>query len=499
MQQKSLASHSSQAPRITRYIFLTLALMGIVAVAAYAQIMVFVLAAAVALAGLFVFVKKPEWATLIFVFTLFTNTSVVLHKFHGIPHIVAASIIFILIIPAYFFLKEGRKLVLDRTLFLLLIYLSSLIVSTLFAKDALLGIDSIVNFASEGIIIYVLVVNAIRNLSTLRKCMWALLIAGGFMSGITILQELTNTYDNSFGGFAQRKQDIDISSLNLTEYSGLRRAYGPIGEQNRYAQTLVILVPFALGLFFISGKRRYRTLALLMGGSTLGGVLLTFSRSIFLILILLFLLVIYLKYIKLKHVAIGGVLVIVFVSIFLPEYFGRISSILSAPKLFSSHAETRELDGAVRGRYAENIAALRAYIDHPVIGVGPAHFPKFYVRKYGNEVGIKRLEGNRRAHNLYLEIAAEVGTFGILSFMAIVLYVIYKLIVLRKFWQHRDPQNATIATAFMLSLLTYLGTGVFLHLSFQRYYWFLIAISVAAIHILNSEKDDLLQSEEKMI
>jgi hypothetical protein len=33
-------------------------------------------------------------------------------------------------------------------------------------------------------------------------------------------------------------------------------------------------------------------------------------------------------------------------------------------------------------------------------------------------------------------------------------------------------------------LIAYLGTGVFLHLAFERYYWFMIALAAAATGIL---------------
>ncbi|MEK7727844.1 MAG: hypothetical protein AAB354_05480, partial [candidate division KSB1 bacterium] len=38
---------------------------------------------------------------------------------------------------------------------------------------------------------------------------------------------------------------------------------------------------------------------------------------------------------------------------------------------------------------------------------------------------------------------------------------------------------------FGLSLVCYLGTALFLHLSYQRYYWFLLALAGAALQILN--------------
>jgi hypothetical protein len=36
-------------------------------------------------------------------------------------------------------------------------------------------------------------------------------------------------------------------------------------------------------------------------------------------------------------------------------------------------------------------------------------------------------------------------------------------------------------------ILSYLGTGVFLHLAYERYYWFMIGLAAAAVGILREE------------
>jgi hypothetical protein len=46
---------------------------------------------------------------------------------------------------------------------------------------------------------------------------------------------------------------------------------------------------------------------------------------------------------------------------------------------------------------------------------------------------------------------------------------------------------AHIATAILLGIFGYFGTAMFLHLSYQRYYWFLMALAGAAIRIFNLE------------
>jgi len=45
-----------------------------------------------------------------------------------------------------------------------------------------------------------------------------------------------------------------------------------------------------------------------------------------------------------------------------------------------------------------------------------------------------------------------------------------------------------VAVAFALRLVSYLGTGTFLHLSFERYLWFLVGLTSAALYILQQEQ-----------
>ena len=59
----------------------------------------------------------------------------------------------------------------------------------------------------------------------------------------------------------------------------------------------------------------------------------------------------------------------------------------------------------------------------------------------------------------------------------------------RAYWLPRDRDAADLASAFALSLMTYLVTAIFLHLSYQRYYWFLIALASAAVHVLRARAE----------
>jgi hypothetical protein len=53
----------------------------------------------------------------------------------------------------------------------------------------------------------------------------------------------------------------------------------------------------------------------------------------------------------------------------------------------------------------------------------------------------------------------------------------------RKRWLVDEPEIANMATAYMLSIVTYLTTGIFLHFAFIRYFWLIMALAAAVIYI----------------
>ena len=95
------------------------------------------------------------------------------------------------------------------------------------------------------------------------------------------------------------------------------RLAGPIGEQNRYAQLLVVLVPLALFRFW--GERRL-VLRVLAGVCTLlivSGILLTFSSGAAVALAGLFLTMTVLRYIRVRQLLLVGVTTAVLIGVIL--------------------------------------------------------------------------------------------------------------------------------------------------------------------------------------
>lgn len=216
-----------------------------------------------------------------------------------------------------------------------------------------------------------------------------------------------------------------------------------------------------------------------------GAVLLTYSRGAFLTLVVLVLIAIPLHLVRPRRMLAVIVAGLILTPVIVPSYAGRVLSISGVAALWGSTEV--EADGPTRGRTTEMLAALAAYTDHAVLGVGPGQYLPYYSVRYQAlpEISIRELAEPRRAHSLYLEMGAESGTLGLLVFLAIPLLLLRDLRTLRLSLRHHRPDLARFAAGFTLLLLSYLGTGVFLHLAFERYLWFMIGLSAAAAGALD--------------
>jgi O-antigen ligase len=100
---------------------------------------------------------------------------------------------------------------------------------------------------------------------------------------------------------------------------------------------------------------------------------------------------------------------------------------------------------------------------------------------------------------MYLEELADTGLIGFVSFIAIALVTAQQLARVRRYWAQRRADYDFIATGFLLALVAYLASATFLHLSYQRYYWLLLAMAGAASEILRPPAGEPERPPEKKI
>ena len=457
-----------------------------------------VVSALLALVALTVMAVRPHWATLTVIGLLYLNVPVLLSRNFGVPKLASSAIVLLLAIPLLHQLVVRRAgLRVDGTLRLMLSYLVLLAVSAVGVPNLPLAGEYLLTYVVEGVVLCALVINVVRDMWTLRQVLWTLLLCGALLGAFTSWQEMTGSFRQQFGGLAQRNYEyLEMRELaaqypemrvELGTYSTggrSRRAGGPVSEPNRFAQILIVLLPFGVWLHRTAATRPARVASAVSCVLVVAGLVFTDSRGGFVILLGLAAAAVRTGWTKPRHLLLALAVLVATLPLVAPRYVQRVSSLGAATAL--AH-QPDGADGAIRGRATEMLAAGRAFLDHPLLGVGPGQYMLMYSAEYHMRSGglkFRDLPGPRRAHSLYLELAAETGITGLAMFAAIV------GLLIRALWNaHRrlgalDGAGRDLAMACVLSLAAYLGTAMFLHLSYVRYYWLLIGVGAAACHVL---------------
>jgi hypothetical protein len=429
---------------------------------------------------------RPETTTMVVLFVLYANLSVVAINTYNIPDLIATSFFLLLGLPFLnYVLVRRQQIVTNRVFFLMVLYLGVLLVSAAFSGNPDDSTGRIIGFFVEGLVLYFLIINAIRTPTMVRWGIWAIVLAGLLMGSVSLYQEVTGDYDNDFGGLAKVKMArVDTGEVDqFGKEIKRRRLAGTIGSKNRYAQVMVALLPFALMLIWSERNWYLRLLAAISCIPIVTGALLTFSRGAGIALAFTIVMMLLLRIIKPWHFLLIIVLGYLVVIAIIPEYIYRMSTIVDLESIATGNVE--DAGGSIRSRSNVNLATFNIFLDHPLLGVGPGQTNQ-YTSQYGNEIGThyRAIDQTRRAHNMFLEELADTGLLGFILFMSIALIPMYQALKIRQYWnRERRPDIGYMAAGFSLAILAYMATAMFLHLSYVRYYWFLLAFAAAFVQV----------------
>jgi O-antigen ligase len=425
-----------------------------------------------------------EWgeiATLAVVFLLYSNAPAVAVQFHGVPFIVGAMVVLPLFIPlTYYVLLRREPLIVSPALPFILLFLIVAGLSAILSRDPRISQVKVIE-ECQGVALFLLISNVVRTAATLRRVIWALLLVGSLLGAISLHQQATKSFDKDYGGFGQaRNEGFDVETAEGVVSQP--RLSGPMGEKNRYAQIMIMLVPLGFMQYLGGRTLRSRLFAIVATTFTTLGFALAFSRGAAAGFALALGLSTLMGYVKPRHLVLAALSAVLMLTVF-PQYRDRLGSLTTLLSAMSETQDSHERpDSAIRGRFTEMQGAARVFADYPLIGVGPGMF-KYYAEEYGNEGGLKMLEGPRQAHNLYLGIAADMGAPGLLCFLGMVFVTLRSLGRARQRCVRSDPMMADMAAGFLLTLVTFLATGMSSNFSFTRYFWLMLGLATAAASI----------------
>ncbi|SDM14435.1 O-antigen ligase [Lentzea albidocapillata subsp. violacea] len=246
----------------------------------------------------------------------------------------------------------------------------------------------------------------------------------------------------------------------LSLAGGSLRATGPLEDPNDLAFFLVAALPLLVAL---PARGRSRIVLLLLGAVLVAGAAATFSRGGGIALACALVWLIVRRALPVRAVvvtaAVAGVAALVFASAAQAELSRAVQE---KSHIAGTNADTRML------RWQ---AASRMLADNPVLGVGPGGFRQEYAAA-GHNAEID--EQTPVAHNMFLEVAAELGVPGfalLIAFVAVGFMAGER--ALRRVADRRE------AVAVQAALIAVLIASIFLSEQYYLPLWSLVALAVA--------------------
>jgi O-antigen ligase len=335
----------------------------------------------------------------------------------------------------------------------------------------------VITTLSEGLILYLLITNVVRDKVELRRIVWMLLLAGGLMATLSIVQQLRGDFNNTYGGFAQ--VPINENADNPAIFDEAPRAGGPIGEKNYYAQFLLLLLPLGLTFAIVQRSSWRRLAAIVTAGLIALAIAFTASRAAVVTGVVMVIAMVALRQVKPRHVAVFA-LAAFLIALATPQLRTRMATMVELASFAQGDAGVRQVDKSTQGRFSEMYAAVLLFADYPLQGVGPGNFPSQFLKK-ASALGFQIHTEERMAHCAALEIAAENGIFGLLCIIAIITISFRQLLAARRL--ATDPELRAMATAFVVVLVVLAFSSFFLSFAYVRYYWFILALSAVAARL----------------
>jgi O-antigen ligase len=247
------------------------------------------------------------------------------------------------------------------------------------------------------VLVFLLMIDSVRAPRTLRGFSWLIVIAMGYVAARGVLDY--------------------VRGINLIRGERLHGSIsGLMGNPNDLAMNMVTFLPLAIAIALGRGKPLPRLAAAFIALLMAATIVFTKSRAGLLGFAAMGLM--FVLHARKLRPGLGAatLLIVLMAAPLMPgSLWSRVSSIANAEE---------DETGSRQARKDLMWEGWRAFVDHPLTGVGAGQFK--------NYTPPGRLEPWRETHNVLLQVAAELGVGGLLAF----LFLIYRAIVALR-WTER--------------------------------------------------------------
>lgn len=355
-----------------------------------------------------------------------------------LPYWVAVAMLAIFI-PSQFG-AEGNLTARPKEVNLALLLGLIAIISIPQAIDPALSWEVFYTLYVKTLIVFIVMVNALRTERRLRTMIMLALITGGIMS-------ITALIDYSAGRTGHYEERANVAISNM------------FGEPNSLALHLVTMIPLALVLA-IGSKNPLKKL-LYFGGSLamIAGVFATFSRGGFLGLCAAGVLLAWKLGRRNRFAVVGIVVVAVVAALFLAPggYGARVGSIFNPGGESSASA-----------RQALLTRSVWVALTSPFLGVGIGNLRVVLIH-------------DQVSHNAYTQIAGDMGLIALTLYVMLLVVPFRRLAAIERetMKEEHHTRYYYLAVGLQASLIGYMVGSFFLSVAYDWFGYFLVAYAVS--------------------
>ena len=319
------------------------------------------------------------------------------------------------------------------------------------------------------ILIFALMVSTITSPRRVRQMTWIMIVASGYIASRAVFDY--------------------VRGVNLVEGDRVRGAVGGMFENpNDLALNLVTFLAPDLFIIFQDRKPSRRLFAGVLAVAMVAAIVCTKSRSGFLGLVAMGAVVMYYMA-RVKPAVVAGVLLagVMALPVMPSSFWNRMDSIVNAE-------EDQTGSRAARLRLIDQ--GVQVFLDNPLTGIGAGQFKNY------NAPGV--VEKWRVTHNVWLQVAAELGIFGVAVFGFLVMRAYTaNFAALRMLRRPRKPrpgepdlhftgeEQRTLelnAKGMLAAIVGWTVCALFASVAFNWTFYYVLALAVAGREIVAARR-----------
>jgi probable O-glycosylation ligase (exosortase A-associated) len=304
----------------------------------------------------------------------------------------------------------------------------------------------------KSAIAFLLLSHALTNMRQLWGLAWCLVLCS--------IPLATTAVSNYLGGV--------YMGANTTRVVGYEA--GLTGNPNDMALMLNLILPLCVALFLGTKKMLVKLLLAAIAGMIVAAVVITFSRAGFIMLVFIAMTYAWRLRNRPQRIWIPVVLAVGVLALpLVPQnFYDRVSTILNYEE---------DQTNSAQHRLADMLTAARVAASNPIkgAGLGVGH------------LALNEARGERwqLVHNLYLQVAVDLGIIGLLLYLALMIQCFRATgRTLRQDREDPLPERLVLITeALRISLLGFALAVMFYPVAYNFYFFYFGALAIAASNI----------------